>query len=80
MGMAAFGVKGETIHSFAGLGVPQRALDFILKKPSKIKINVMRICDVLFVDEISMVSGEFLDRFSERLQKFRKNEEPFGGC
>lgn len=39
----------------------------------------LRRTDVLILDEISMLSGDFLDRASELLSHVRKQEDPFGG-
>ena len=39
----------------------------------------LRRTNVLILDEISMLSGDFLDRASELLSHVRKQEDPFGG-
>jgi len=59
-GIAALAVGGQTIHSFAGCGVPQLVKDFDRCWGKKAKER-WRSLKVLMIDEISMLSGEFLD-------------------
>jgi len=66
-GVAAENVGGMTLHSFLGMGVPQVGRQFAYgldEKSAKARLNSV---DVLVVDEISMISAEFLDRMHERL-------------
>jgi len=80
-GVAAENVGGMTLHSFLGMGVPlvgAQFADFSCVPSAK-----ERLCsvDVLVVDEISMISAEFLDRMHERLCLARGTgcDVPFGG-
>ena len=53
-GVSALGIDGQTLHSFAGCGVPQRADDFgkMFAKKNRPKWDKL---EVLIIDEISMV-------------------------
>ena len=61
-GPSAIAIKGQTIHSFAGIGVPTTVKDFD-KVWSKKK--EWRRLKTLVLEEVSMISGEFLDRLSD---------------
>ena len=78
-GIAAVAVQGTTLHAVLGCGAPCLTSDF-LRKPSSLDKKRLVSLDVLVVDEISMVSGEFLDRIDERLRTIRgQPDRPFGG-
>ena len=78
-GIAAVGVQGTTLHAVLGCGVPCLASDF-LRKPSSLDKKRLLSLDTLVIDEISMVSGEMLDRVDERLRIIRGQPDvPFGG-
>jgi len=53
-GVSALGIDGQTLHSFAGCGVPNRADDFgkMFAKKNRPKWDKL---EVLIIDEISMV-------------------------
>lgn len=73
------GLGAQTVHSLAGVGVPQTASAFekmltpwTAKKWKKIQ--------VLVLDEIGMIGGDFLDWMDVYVRKVRKKPlEPFGG-
>ena len=70
--------NGQTIHKFSGVGIPEIKNDFgNVWEPEK--QYMWRNLKVLIVDEISMISAEFLDCLSEQVCKIRKNNLPFGG-
>lgn len=78
-GIAAISIQGTTLHAVLGCGVPCLTSD-VLRKPSSLDKKRIVSLDVLVIDEISMVSGEFLDRVDERLRKIRGQLDlPFGG-
>jgi ATP-dependent DNA helicase PIF1 len=79
-GIAALTLAGGmTIHSFAGCGVPKVATDFDKAWEGE-KRNIWRQLEVLVVEEVSMISGEFFDRLSKVVCDIRGNKDkPFGG-
>ena len=83
-GCAAFNVRGETLHSLLQLPVPTN-----LKNPvpelaggqlSRLQLT-FKNCELLAIDEKSMVSTLRLHQIDQRLRqaKPQKAKEPFGG-
>lgn len=77
-GIAAEAIGGTTIHAFCGLGVTQ-TIHKGFGYPSPLVEQRVRQCDVLLVDEVSMLSGEFFDRLSFHLKRVRGDPRPCGG-
>jgi ATP-dependent DNA helicase PIF1 len=82
-GVAAQNIGGGTIHSFLGLSprsmqYPVRANAAHLCKNKKLYDDIMKT-STMIIDEISLVSGPFLDFMSEILSIARRNPAPFGG-
>ena len=79
-GIAAFTVKGITLHRFAGVGIEEENLQTMIAKASKgvSYLNWTRT-DILIIDEISMVSPVFFNNLSRMASYLRDNELPFGG-
>ncbi len=80
-GVAAFGIGGQTIHSFAGLGLADEPIEAIIQqieKKGKVKARI-RAAEVLFIDEVSMAKGDLLDKLNAVLQFFRDSGDPWGG-
>lgn len=75
-GVAALHVQGQTIHSF--FGFPPRWFPENQVKAG-VNRNVIRNCDCIIIDEISMVRADLLDRIDYALKLYRKNVQPFGG-
>ena len=81
-GVAAKNAEGQTLHSLLGL----KTIVFI---PGKIRrwyrpmddarVKVIKILDILIIDEISMVRCDVLDMVDLTLQHYKGNKEPFGG-
>lgn len=80
-GIAAVNVKGQTLHSWAGVGICNRPIDQtvekILKK-SSVK-NQIQKCQILAIDEISMLDIRTFEYVDAVLRQVRNNDEPFGG-
>ena len=76
-GLAAEAIEGATIHHVAGFGLP-KCVNW-LGIANRLKRSVIKSYDVLMIDEVSMVDGEFLDRVSEHMSAVRQNSRPFGG-
>ena len=85
-GLAATNIGGKTIHSWSGLGVMEEPIDIRAMYKSRQKffalkaaIRRIRYCDVLVIDEISMLHAYYLDNLDKIMKHARKNDEPFGG-
>jgi len=82
-GISAYLIKGSTVHSYSGIGVInfKHTLKDILKKINKNKPAKKRIidCDILVIDEISMLGKSYFEMIDEAFKNIRKNPKPFGG-
>lgn len=80
-GTAAHLINGITLHSWLGMGLAKEPVDILvnrIKRYSTCSENI-RKTQVLIIDEISQVRGEFLDKIDACCQKVRRNGLPFGG-
>lgn len=79
-GVSAYLIGGVTIHSFSGIGVLKINKD-IIKKVKKNKDAKKRIkeCDILVIDEISMLGATYFDMLNHVFKEIRNNQKPFGG-
>lgn len=81
-GIAATLLDGQTIHSWAGLGIstePFNPKKPYASSPSKSAIENMKYTDVLIIDEISMLPAYLFTKLDAILKFHRKNKKPFGG-
>eukprot|EP01063_Lacrimia_lanifica_P036848 TRINITY_DN7414_c0_g3_i1.p1 TRINITY_DN7414_c0_g3~~TRINITY_DN7414_c0_g3_i1.p1 ORF type:complete len:1094 (+),score=137.16 TRINITY_DN7414_c0_g3_i1:124-3405(+) len=89
-GTAAVALEGQTLHSFAGVGVPKHRKDFgrawhAESEKTKAGRPAWRALKALVVDEVSMLSAEFFDLLSDAVigvrNRYRGIEDarPFGG-
>lgn len=79
-GIAATIIEGQTIHSWAGLGIS--TLPFNRKKIEKqvwSRLEQMREADVLIIDEVSMIPVWLFDKLNATLKWARRSSKPFGG-
>ncbi len=80
-GIAAVNVKGQTLHSWAGVGLCKnpihKTVEKIYSRPSVYK--QIRNCKILAIDEISMLNVEVFEYIDEVLKIVRESVEPFGG-
>lgn len=80
-GLAAVNIKGSTIHSWCGVGICkkpiQNCVDDILKR--RTLVNKIRKCNLLAIDEISMLNGYSFNYIDQVLRMVRKENIPFGG-
>lgn len=79
-GIAATAIGGSTINSSLGIGIPVRIEDFDkVRRPQ----NRRRIAkwEVMVIDEVSMLSGDFLEQLDRVLRSVRPSSAhlPFGG-
>mmetsp|Transcript_20595 Transcript_20595/g.30252 ORF Transcript_20595/g.30252 Transcript_20595/m.30252 type:complete len:400 (+) Transcript_20595:101-1300(+) len=80
-GIAACNVGGITIHSFAGVGTGEGPRANMV---SKVMSNDntkkrWRECDVLVIDEVSMMPASFLDNLEFIARRARNDQRIFGG-
>lgn len=80
-GIAATHMNGQTIHSWAGIGIKDYVSERYLaslrdKKYFRDKMDKVK---VLIIDEISMLHRTQLDAVDFVLKFFKQNDEPFGG-
>ncbi len=80
-GTAALNIGGQTIHSWAGLGLCDEDAATIVTKASKNKKVRERVqaTPVLFLDEVSTASADLLTKLDKVLKALRHSKEPFGG-
>lgn len=79
-GIAATIIGGQTIHSWAGLGISTEPfdstkVDHIMKR----RVTDLRTTDVLIIDEISMLPAYLFEKLDAVLKWARKSDKPFGG-
>jgi ATP-dependent DNA helicase PIF1 len=80
-GYAEFDLTGCTIHSWAGMKLATEPAAEIARNVMYNPLASKRILetDILAIDEISMLSAEFMAKLDTVLKTVRKNEQPFGG-
>lgn len=81
-GIAASHIGGTTIHSWSGLGIADTISDAELDRMGYKMQLVERYsrCDILIIDEISMLHGSRLDMVDRACRWIRRKEDvPFGG-
>lgn len=84
-GIAAVNIGGSTIHSLLKTGICG-SVDELKKAMSRGDVGErrdlverIRALDTLIVDEVSMLSGDYLDMMDFRLRMVRGSPAPFGG-
>lgn len=80
-GLAAVNVQGQTIHSWSGVGICNKpVIDVVEKilKRSKLKKQIQE-CEILAIDEISMLDGMTFDYIDQVLRNVRDCDKPMGG-
>ncbi|CAJ1966117.1 unnamed protein product [Cylindrotheca closterium] len=77
-GVTAIAIGGQTIHSFAGIGIPSEQEDFNKAWQGE-KRQAWRELKIMVMEEISMIAGEFLDRLDSVVRQIRGVDAPFGG-
>ena len=80
-GIAAANIGGCTIHSFAGFGTGKKSVHEIIHQIKSDEEAVLRweSCEVLVVDEISMLSRELFEKLEMIARCLKKSTKPFGG-
>lgn len=80
-GIAATHIGGNTIHSWAGIGIKDKleTEDLYKLKNNQYSFERLSKAEVLIIDEISMLHDYRLDMVDEVLRFIKISEEPFGG-
>jgi ATP-dependent exoDNAse (exonuclease V) alpha subunit len=80
-GIAASHIDGMTIHSWSGLGIKDFIRDDEIDKMAfqPKMVEKYNSCDVLVIDEVSMLHGSRLDMVNRVAKWLRNNPKPFGG-
>jgi ATP-dependent DNA helicase PIF1 len=79
-GIAAYLIRGITLHRFAGVGIIEDNPTEMYRKATRGKsAQYWRKTDILIIDEISMISAQFFDNLSYVGQRMRNSDKPFGG-
>lgn len=81
-GIAAVNVGGQTLHSWAGIGVCRLSIESCAEKILTSKHTIkhqIRKCKILAIDEISMLNYETLEYVDEIFKIVREDDRPFGG-
>ena len=79
-GISAIQLSGKTIHSWAGIGLGDKSVNFLVKEIKKTKAMCRwKYSRMLVIDEISMLAPSVFDKLNEIGQILRNNKLPFGG-
>jgi uracil-DNA glycosylase len=75
------GHKAKTLHSWAGVGLGKGSVSELYTKIRRNQKSMRNwLCtDLLIIDEISMMTAEFLDKLNQLAKKIRSNQRSFGG-
>lgn len=80
-GIAAVNVNGQTIHSWAGVGICNKPVSSVVEKilDNHTQYTQIKNCEILALDEVSMLNFQTFEYINEVLKQVRENDEPFGG-
>lgn len=80
-GIAASHINGMTIHSWSGLGIKESIRDEDIDRMAWQPALVEKYynCDILIIDEVSMLHGARLDMVDRVAKWLRHSNKPFGG-
>jgi ATP-dependent DNA helicase PIF1 len=80
-GISAYNIGGMTIHSFMGIGTGEMPVDVLIKRIKRRKMYKERImrCDILVIDEVSMLSAELFEKLNIICREIRRDKRFFGG-
>jgi len=79
-GIAAVNISGTTLHYFSGVGIESNYKRMKEKvKRNRRAIENWRTCEVLIIDEVSMLGRKFFENLNKIAMKFRESCEFFGG-
>ena len=78
-GLAATHLGGNTIHSWAGIGIADELHKRAVGDMSKSRVDQIGKADILIIDEVSMLHDFRLDMVDQVCQQVRADSSPFGG-
>jgi len=78
-GTAASNLDGSTFHYFSSMGLGDKHVGYYLNAIDVKRKKKIQDCDILVLDEISMMKGDFLQKCDEVFGRIRKDYAPFGG-
>jgi ATP-dependent DNA helicase PIF1 len=78
-GLAATHLGGNTIHSWAGIGIADELHKRHAQDLSKSRLEQIENADILIIDEVSMLHDYRLDMVEQVCRMVRGTDEPFGG-
>lgn len=78
-GLAATHLGGNTIHSWAGIGIADELHKRAVGDMSKSRVDQIGKADILIIDEVSMLHDFRLDMVDQVCQEVRADSSPFGG-
>lgn len=78
-GIAAIVAGGVTIHSFFGFDLQVQGPKDHGKNFSEEKLEIVRSCDTIIIDEVSMVRCDIVDSIDRTLRIIMRSPLPFGG-
>ena len=81
-GISAININGQTIHSWAGIGICNKKISTLvseIKNKNRAQYKKLITARMLAIDEISMLTSDCLDYLNLFLKNIRENDSPFGG-
>ena len=80
-GISAINIGGQTLHSWAGIGIADKPVNDTVKKIKNRSslFKQLNKCKKLAIDEISMLDNLTMDYVNEVLKQVRGTDRPFGG-
>jgi ATP-dependent DNA helicase PIF1 len=80
-GLASCILEGQTLHSWAGIGLGKEPAPELVKRIRKNQKSRRKwlTTKVLIIDEVSMVDGQLFDKLEQVARTIRNNGRPFGG-
>lgn len=72
-------IHGTTLHSYLGFGIAKDTLGMMKRVRKFRKVEAWCACDILIIDEVSMLSKELFESIDYIAREFRHNPRPFGG-
>lgn len=82
-GISAVNIGGQTIYSWAGIGLGNMTFEQLKPLISSVKFSQIRkrikLTKMLAIDEISMIPASVFNLIDQTFRFIRRNDKPFGG-